>query len=240
MTLDRWLAYSLLAVAALAFGFLLSTQLRTQLINPSNRVERNQALVRTVRELEGTNAADRKRITALRGEIAGLEADASLRSGTTHRLADEVDTLRAHAGMVPLHGPGVTVQLVNGRPGSEIEGRSGYQVNFEDVQDLVNLLYEGGAEGLAVNGRRLSPASVFRGSGGAVIVDQGPPLASPFRIAAVGNRSQMEQLLAEPASLGDLKDRQRRFHLALDWTGAPDLALPAYDSSLEVANARPL
>ena len=60
--------------------------------------------------------------------------------------------------------------------------------------------------------------------------------ALAYRI--VGNRAEMDSLLAEPASLGDLKRRQQDFQLQVDWQGAGELSLPAYDSTLDVAYAR--
>ncbi len=238
MRLRKAGGYALVAVAALAFGFLSAAQLRAQLINPSNRVQRNQALVRSVQDLERVNAGDRRRIRGLRGEISGFEKAAAQRSDATHRVAGEVADLRDHAGLSPLHGPGVVVTLAGGRPGPDAEGRTAYLVNFQDVQDTVNLLYEGGAEAVAVNGRRLSPMSGFGGAGGAILIDQGPPLNSPFTVSAVGNRTQMEQLLGEPRSLGDLRRRQQRYGLRLDVAGLPDVRLPAFDASLQVKAAR--
>lgn len=238
MAKRRTLGYLLVAVAALAFGFLLAAQLRTQLLVPGNQVARNAALVRSVQDLERVNAGDRSRVAQLRRQVDALEAAAARRSNSTQALAQEVQDLRAHAGLTPLRGPGVTVMLANGQPGPDFQGRSAYLVNFEDVQDVVNTLYDGGAEGVAVNGHRVTPASAFGGSGSSVVVDQSEPLTSPFRITAVGNRGGMEQLLAQPAVLGDLRDRSRRYGLELVVTGSPDLTLPASDSGLMPRHAR--
>lgn len=232
MTARRALGYLLVALSALAFGFLLAAQLRTQLLVPGNQVARNAALVRSVQDLERANASDRARVASLRAQVDALEADAAQRSNATQALAQQVQDLRAHAGLTTLRGPGVTVMLANGQPGPDFQGRSAYLVNFEDVQDVVNTLFEGGAEGVAVNGHRVTPASAFGGSGSSVVIDQSEPLGSPFQITAVGNRGGMEQLLAQPAVLGDLRDRARRYGLELAVTGAPDLRLPASDSTL--------
>ena len=239
MAARRPTTYALIALTALAFGFFFAAQLRVQLIPAANRVERNQALVRTVHELERRNEVDRKRITELRAEIAALETDASRRSEATRQLQQDVAELRAHAGITPLRGPGVTVEVSNGKPTTSQQGETGYLVTFQDVQDVVNLLFAGGAEGIAVNGRRISPMSGYRGTAGTVVIDQGPPLVSPIQVRAVGNRGQMEQLLSDPSKLGDLRFRQRQFGIQFTWTGASELSLPAYDSGLEVANARP-
>jgi uncharacterized protein YlxW (UPF0749 family) len=230
--------YPVVALTALAFGFFFATQLRSQLIPPSAQVARNEALVSTVQALERDNADSRTRVAGLRGEISKLEAQAAARSDSSRTLADQVADLRAHAGLTRIHGPGETVTLGNGKPNSGAVGDTAYVVNFEDVQDVVNLLFQGGAEAIAVNGRRISPATRIAGSGGAVVIDQGPPLQAPFQVAAIGNRDQMDSLLGESASLGDLKRRQRDFQLQLGWQGTGDISLPAYDSSLDVGYAR--
>jgi len=229
--------YPVVALTALAFGFFFATQLRSQLIPPSNQVARNQALVSTVQRLERDNAGSRSRVALLRAEIANLENVAAQRSESSRQLVDQVADLRAHAGLTRIHGPGETVILGNGKPSPSAPAGTAYLVDFEDVQDVVNLLFQGGAEAVAVNHRRISPATRIQGSGAAVVIDQGPPLQAPFQIEAVGNRSEMEALLAEPASLGDLKRRQQDYQLQLSWQGASDLSLPASDATLAVTYA---
>ena len=220
------------ALTALVFGFFFATQIRSQVIPQSDRVSRNQALVATVRRLESDNSADRTRIEQLRTGINRLEAEAAQRSDADRQLTDQVTELRAHAGLTRLRGPGVTVTLTDGKPVGS--GAGGYLVNAQDIQDVVNLLFQGGAEGVAVNGRRISPLSKIAGAGTAIVIDQGPPLAAPFRVVGVGNRSQMDALIGQSTSLGDLKLRQRSYQLQLGWNAGPDLTLPAYDSSLVV------
>lgn len=238
MPARRLAGYGLVALTALAFGFLVAAQLRTQLLTPSNAVARNQALIRTVGDLEKQNADYRTQIGALRGANDALEAEAARRSDATQRLRGEVDDLRLRAGLTQLHGPGVSVDLVSGRPGAVPDLQSAWLVNFQDIQDVVQVLYEGGAEGVAVNGRRITPASSFAGSGMAVVIDQGPPITSPFHVVAIGDRNQMEQVLNDPSRLGDLRNRQRQYGLQLSWSGSPDLTLPAYDLAVQVSYAR--
>lgn len=229
--------YPMVAATALVLGFFFATQVRSQLIPPSAQVARNQALIATVQSLERQNAGYRDRIAADRTEIARLEAAAAGRSAGSQALAAQVADLRAHAGLTRLHGPGEVVTLGNGKPNPSAVADTSYLVNFEDVQDVINVLYQGGAEGVAVNGRRISPASRVAGEGVAVVIDQGPPLQAPFSVSAIGNRGEMETLLAAASSLGDLKARQRDFSLQLAWQGAGDISLPPYDSTLDVTYA---
>ena len=113
--------------------------------------------------------------------------------------------------------------------------RAAYLVNYQDVQDVVNLLFaQGAAEGIAVNGRRITPVSSFAGSGAQVVIDQGPPLTSPLKLTAVGDRNRMEAALADPSALPDIRARQAEYQLQVSFAGSPDVQLPAYDSSLQI------
>lgn len=230
---------ALVALVALATGFVLTGQIKAGLLTPSNQVARYQALVLSVQGLEATNAQDRREIAGLREQIDALEAQAASRSAATQLLRQQVADLRAHAGLSALHGPGVELDLHNGIPGPVSGPTTGYLVNFEDVQDVVNLLFAQGAEAIAVNGRRITPLSAFSGSAGEVVIDQGPPLSSPFTVLAVGDRNRMETALGDPAALAGIRAREVEFDLRMTFQGSPDVSLPAYDSSLQVPHVNP-
>lgn len=223
---------ALVALVALATGFVLTGQVKAQLLTPSNQVGRYQALIRSVQDLETTNADYRRQIGDLRSQIDGLEAQAAARSAQTQALASQVGDLRAHAGLTAMHGPGVEVDLRNGVPGPSAGSSTGYLVNYQDVQDVVNLLYAQGAEAIAVNGRRITPLTFFSGSAGEVVMDQGPPLSSPLVVLAVGDRNRMQTALDDPSALPDIRAREVQYDLKMSFTGSPDVSLPAYDSSL--------
>lgn len=230
---------ALLALVALATGFVLAGQVKAQLLTPSNQVARYQALLRSVQELEATNADSRRQIATLRGQIDTLESQAAAQSAATRALKNEVADLRAHAGLSAMHGPGVAVSLRNGVAGPDAGSQTGYLVNFEDVQDVVNLLFAQGGEGIAVNGRRITPLSAFSGSAGEVVIDQGPPLSSPITVVAVGDRNRMQAALDDPSALPGVRARQVQFQIHLTFEGSPDLSLPAYDSSLQITHVSP-
>jgi len=229
----------LLAMVALATGFVLAGQVRTQLLTPSNQVARYRALVRSVQELELTNAGHRRDIAALRAQIDALETEAAARSAGTQALKTQVSDLRARAGLIAMHGPGVEAELRNGTPGTDAGSQTGYLVNFQDVQDVVNLLFAQGAEAIAVNGRRITPLTAFSGAAGQVVIDQGPPQSSPIKVLAIGDRNRMESALADSSALPDIRARQVQYQLHLTFQGSPDLSLPAYDSSLPIPHVKP-
>src|SRR4030088_1967191 len=228
------LGVMVVAAVALATGFLVAGQVKAQLLLPSNQVARSQALVRSVQDLEATNTDSRRQIANLRAQIDALEAEAAGRSAATRTLRNQVAELRAPAGLPPVHGPGIEINLANGVPGPDTSGQARYLLNYQDVQDVVNLLFAQGAEGVAVNGRRITPLSAYSGSAGQVIIDQGPPLSSPITITAVGDRHRMMAAIDDSSALPDIRARQVQFQLHVTFFGIPDIALPAYDSSLRI------
>ena len=230
----------LVALVALATGFVLADQVRTQLLTPTNQVARYQALVRSVQELEDANAGTRRQIADLRAQIEALESQAAAQSATTRALRNQVAELRAHAGLVAVHGPGVEVLLRNGLPGPpSTAGHASYLVNFQDVQDVVSLLFAQGAEAVAVSGRRVTPQTSFSGTEGQILIDQAPPIASPVKVDAIGDRNRMEAALADDSALPDIRARQVQFGLHLTYVGLADVTLPAYDSSLQATHVNP-
>src|SRR5260370_6810104 len=216
---------SLLALVALAAGFVLAGQVKAQLLTPSNQVARYQALVRSVQELGATNADSRRQIASLRGQIDTLESQAAAQSAATQALRDKVANLRAHAGLSAMHGPGVAVKLRNGVAGTDAGTQAGYLVNFEDVQDVVNLLFAQGAEGIAVNGRRITPLSAFSGSAGEGVIHQRPPLSSPITVVAGGDRNPMPAALGHPPAIPRIPPPPGHVQIPLPFHGGPDPSL---------------
>src|SRR5260370_41645931 len=150
------------------------------------------------------------------------ESDAAGRSAAPQALQNQVAALRAHAGLTAMHGPGVAIDLANGVPGPDIGAQASYLVNFQDVQDIVNLLFAQGAEGVAVNGRRITPLTAYSGSAGAGVLHHGPPPSSPLTVVAVGDRNRMVAALYDASALPDLRARQVQFQLRLTFLGSPD------------------
>ena len=118
----------LVALVALATGFVLAGQVRAQVLTPSNQVARYQALARNVQELEATNADARREIASPRAQIDALESEAATRSSATPALKNQVCDLRADTGLVATHGPGVKINLRNGVPGPVTGSRAGVAI----------------------------------------------------------------------------------------------------------------
>jgi uncharacterized protein YlxW (UPF0749 family) len=147
-------------------------------------VERRTALADDLAE---SNAALR--------EVIAAEQEAAIGEGAASLLA-ATDRLAVVAGAERVRGPGVVVVLDDAREdavgGDQAVADDG-RVRDTDVQTIVNGLWASGAEGIAVNGQRLTALSTIRHAGDAIVVDL-RQLARPYTIAAIGDP---DLLLAE-------------------------------------------
>ncbi|MFC7161458.1 DUF881 domain-containing protein [Aquipuribacter hungaricus] len=191
-----------------------------------------QAQDRAVLEAEverRTAVADRLAAdnTELRALIE-VEQAAAIGAGADSLLA-ATEELGLLTGAVEATGEGVVVVL-DDAPVDEVAGAGAVsdegRVQDLDIQTVVNGLWAAGAEGVSVNGQRLTSLSTIRSAGDAVVVDL-RQLARPYTITAVGDA----ELLLEEARTGSagrwaafLRDS---YGVQVSAEAADDLVLPA-------------
>jgi uncharacterized protein YlxW (UPF0749 family) len=107
-----------------------------------------------------------------------------------------VEDLRAPAGLAPVAGPGVVVELTDSPDAPRTRGdQTDLLIQDVDLQLVANALWSSGAEALAVNGRRVTATTAIRQAGGRVLVNF-DAVASPYRVAAIGDPDGLRRGLA--------------------------------------------
>ncbi|WP_323189348.1 DUF881 domain-containing protein [Kitasatospora sp. NBC_00240] len=148
------------------------------------------ALVRRVTDTTG--AADRlqQQVQELRRKVEGTQQQA-LQSAGDGGLAD----LAGAVGTGEVSGPGIRLVVEDAAgtgAGGNVDPRQagGFQnsgrLRDRDLQLIVNGLWQAGAEGVSINGQRLTALSAIRAAGEAVLVDN-RPLVPPYTVLAVGD-----------------------------------------------------
>jgi uncharacterized protein YlxW (UPF0749 family) len=190
-------------------------------------------------------AGDALELTAeqLSTTIAALR-DAALGSG---QLGGQLDREEAIAGTRAVVGPGLSVTLADppassatpsaGRPGTSSPAQT-HIITDRDVRSVVNVLWDAGAEAVAVNDVRITPTSAIRFAGEAVLVDL-QPITSPYTIKAIGNADTLitrfalssvasrYQTLANATGTGFSFDESSALRLPASAPLAPRYARPA-------------
>lgn len=165
------------------------------------------------------------RAQELRDEVDRLRR-AALAEGEAARLR----TLAAAAGLGRVRGDAVLVEVadapdaadpVTGQAGGENLGR----VRDQDLQAVVNALWNAGAEAVAINGQRLSGTATIRRAGAAILVDF-KPVASPYRVVAIGPPDLDRRFERSPT--GELfRLLSRTYGMSLRVSKQPGVTLPA-------------
>jgi len=93
-------------------------------------------------------------------------------------LSTEADRLRAIEGLVPVHGPGVVVEV----------DASGLTVL--DLEDALNNLSSGGAEAIDVNNNRVVMGAAISSSGSDVAIN-GAAITPPWTISVIGDPTRL-------------------------------------------------
>lgn len=230
----------LVLVVALALGLVLSGAV-VELRAPRSAVQTSRTIL-TDRIAARTAEADRARAEndELAGEIARLRDEAL--AVADQKLLDQLAQLELVSGAAAVKGPGLVIELTDG-PGDADTLDSESRVQDVDLQVLVNGLWAAGAEAVAVNGVRLSGLSPIRSAGQAIWVDL-VPLASPYRVEAIGDVRDMQTAFARSTAAGHLASLSANYQIAVTTRSSQDLVLPAastavlrYASAADVASS---
>ena len=193
----------------------------------------------TIQRLEAEQKELKQLIADRRAQLAGLQKDAASRQSALAGLNTELESQRMLAGMVPLVGPGVQVILddSNVKTIPQGEDASHYIVHDYDIRDVVSLLWQSGAEAIAIGDERVVGSTSVYCVGSTILVNE-TRMSPPYKIVAIGPPS-MEDALNSPARLQKLKMDVRQYGVQLKIGQAKDLRVPAFSGRFSSRYARP-
>lgn len=238
VTVSPWqVALTAVAVAA---GFFLVAQVRTEhSIETGLQVSSGRLgeVAYRYRDAEHQDAALRDRLAILRQQIADEEQQAAAGRQATQALDDDLERLRALAGLTPVQGPGVLVTIADSnRPLRPGEDPNLVLIHYSDVHAVVATLLAAGAEAVAVNGERVV-ATTGISCVGTTILCNARRLAPPYRIEAIGDPAALR---AAVSAQGGILDELRSFGFPVSVVAESDVRLPAYAGTFVHRFARPV
>jgi len=230
----------LVPVIALSAGVLFATSAETAQ-GTDLRAGRRIELTQLIAAQERTVAESTKRAVTLQSEVDALEKDASTSDGRVGAARADGQRLEAEVGLQPLRGNGLTVELndaprrpdgslpPNARPDDVI-------VHQQDVQAVVNALWAGGADGLAVMGQRLITTGAVRCVGNTLLL-YGRTYSPPFRVTAVGDPTRLRASLATEPGVQLYRQAVDYFGLGYEVKDEHEVTLPGYDGPVRLGYA---
>ncbi|MCJ7711690.1 MAG: DUF881 domain-containing protein, partial [Chloroflexi bacterium] len=185
-----------LGAALLFLGFLVAAQLASE--GPRVRITSLQRtpLVETALDLQAQQEGLKQQILDIRAAIQDLEEAGQGGAAMTKDLNDRLEDARIAAGLVPMSGPGIVIQLSDATAAVPLDGNvRDYLASGRDVLTVVEELWLAGAEAVAVNGERVTVATAIVDIGGSVLVNSAY-VAAPYQVAAIGPEDMFERLTA--------------------------------------------
>jgi uncharacterized protein YlxW (UPF0749 family) len=228
-----------LGAALFVLGFVIAAQLRSEVPRVRYTSQERSPLMETARELQGQQAALKQRILAVRAQIGDLERKGQGSASLVLALNDELERARIAAGLVPLHGPGLVLQLQDSlQPVADGENESDYLVTAADVRAVVQELWAAGAEAVAVNGERIAVSTAIIDIGGSVLVNSAY-LAPPYQISAIGPANLYDVLEGSPTFRDFVRSRVEAFGIQASFAQPADVAVPAFAGIVNLRHALP-
>ncbi|WP_162007878.1 DUF881 domain-containing protein [Heliorestis convoluta] len=182
---------------------------------------------------------------ALSAQIMELRAQLNrYREGEDSRQALEqtLERTRLDAGFVALEGPGVIITLDDSPLAqdfqfSSLDNLNDYYIHDWYLRELVNALWTGGAEAIAINHQRLiSTSEIF--CGGTTIFVNRDFITPPFVIKAVGDPKNLSASVNMVSISLMLRDYRQRYGITFDVLPSEKLEIPAYRSDIRFRYAR--
>lgn len=225
---------------AVITGFGVTAQIRTVLaIRAHLRVvpEQVQELGYQLRRRERAREALEEQVAALRTRLFEYQAAAAAAETALHGLGEQAARLQSLAGLTPLEGPGVVVELDDSaRPLYPGEDPNNVILHNFDVAVVVSELFASGAEAMAINGQRIVPITPIRSVATTFMVNA-KRITPPLRIEAIGDPGPLVAYLSRPDGY---LDQLRAFTFPARVSPAERLRIPAYKGRLQFSFARPV
>ncbi|MEU3947384.1 DUF881 domain-containing protein [Streptomyces sp. NPDC029526] len=187
-------------------------------------------------QLDDSNAALRKDVEAL------AERD----DGSTKADDDRLTALEKRAGTQKLKGEAITVTL-NDAPPDATAKLPGYPepqpdylvIHQQDLQAVVNAMWQGGAEGIQVMDQRLISTSAVRCVGNTLIL-QGRVYSPPYTITAVGDPGKLRDALTASPAIQNYMVYVNVYGLGWKVEDKGTVTLPGYSGTVDLHYAKPV
>ncbi|MCP9945523.1 DUF881 domain-containing protein [Streptomyces somaliensis] len=239
----RWRPVRLLTAAVFALaGLIFVTSFNTA---KGTNIRTDDSLLKLsdlIRERSDENAGLEESTAAVRDQVDAL---ARRDDGSSDAEDARLGVLEKAAGTTEVSGDGLTVTLDDAPP--DARAAPGYPepqandlvIHQQDLQAVVNALWQGGARGIQVMDQRLISTSAVRCVGNTLIL-QGRVYSPPYRVTAVGDAAGLRRALAASPAIQNYQLYVKAYGLGWKVEGRGAMTLPGYSGTVDLRYARPV
>jgi uncharacterized protein YlxW (UPF0749 family) len=222
--------------AGAVIGFVGVVAIGLQPSAPEARLPSSYRLAALIDRQGKENDQTRNEVVQLQDQLQTTrEALSSQQAGTALQNSN-IEHANTTAGLVAVNGTGFTVTLNDSTLESSPTGNvNDLVIHSQDVQAVVNAMWQGGAEAVSINGQRLISTSAVLCVGNTLLLN-GTVHAPPYEISAIG--ASRERFMSDELVQKVRSDAQR-FSLQFSMSRDQRLSLPAYSGPTATKFAQP-
>ncbi|MBM7054766.1 MULTISPECIES: DUF881 domain-containing protein [Streptomyces] len=234
----RGLTAAVFALAGLIFVTSANTAKGTNLRSDSSLLK----LSDLIRERSEKNAELNDSAASVRSDIDAL---AQRDDGSTEAEDAKLKALERAAGTTEITGDSVSVTLNDAPP--DATANPGYPepqpndlvIHQQDLQAVVNALWQGGARGIQVMDQRLISTSAVRCVGNTLIL-QGRVYSPPYKVTAVGDPGKLKRALNDSTAIQNYLLYVKAYGLGWKVDEDEAVTLPGYSGTVDLHYAQPV
>ncbi len=224
--------------ALLVLGFLIAAQLSAQGPRIRYTSQERSPLVETALELQRQQDALKLDIVELRASVQQLEQQGQGTTQLVRELNGRLEDARIAAGLIPLTGTGIVLQLADSsQPMADSGNEEDYLVTARDIRTVIAELWLAGAEAVSVNGERVTVSTGVLDIGHSILLNSAY-LSPPYQVSAIGPTDLIDQLGLSQGWREFIQARQGTFGIEITFAEPERVTIPAYAGSLALRESR--
>jgi uncharacterized protein YlxW (UPF0749 family) len=228
-----------LGLALLGLGFLIAAQLAAEGPRVRYTTQERSPLIETATQLQQRQDELKAQILDLRDQIQATEHAGEGSAQLVRQLNDQLQEARIAAGLIPLTGTGIVLQLEDSQePVAPGANEADYLVGARDLRSVVEELWAAGAEAVAINSERMTPTSAVIDVGPSILVNAAY-LAGPYQVTALGPEDLYARLSASPGFVDLIRTRAQGFGIQVSIAEPDAVDIPAFAGTVTLRYAHP-
>ena len=238
----RQVWHALVAVTAMLAGLMFATSASTAR-GTDLRTTRSVRLSELIRDQQRRVGALEAHATRLRRDIEAATDAVSHGDARVAEMQRANDALAGPAGLSPLVGRGVHVTLDDAprlAPGEQRPGNPSPDdlvVHEQDILAVINALWAGGADAVAVMGDRIIGTSAVRCVGNTLLL-HGRVYSPPFVVEAIGDPARLQRALDEAPGVQHFLSFVAAYGVGFAVTEIDEIRVKGYEGALSLKSAR--
>lgn len=225
------------SIICLVLSLMLVLQFKTVELKGGNIAnQRNEELTTQIQQLKDENNKLLSKIEEHQNTINKYEQSLQEEGNYYKGLLESLEQTRVFAGLVPMKGPGVVINVDN----RFVKDENGqliqvHTVQYEDLLKLVNELNASGAEAISINGERIVTSTEIRNASNYIVINTNRKTA-PFEIKAIGDADTLEPGMKLLGGVVDQLSELLNITIKVD----RNIEIPAYEREIVLDYATPI